>query len=344
MYERPVRKPDNGDLKEIQWRAPFKQNGRDDPLGFFEVWDEEAGQPAALGKNNPTTVKPLVATGRTSTYPSEVSMQQPGFDIMDPKNLGRPVFFDLKAHIDAIVSLIRSDELQLALQMCDALPGWYRDNVPPEIRAIKDRLFQQCYDPFDYASDADEAGFDREFVTKQCLSEYTYPRANILFDAIKAMNEAGESPWIFEISPSHGWLPVGFADRGLDFNFFGKNLNQPALVKLKSWLPDGVWKEAPDPDQMRVMVCFEALEHMWNPHDLERSAKKLGMDFDFIYLSTPKYTLGGGLPDWDTRRLGHVRTWTPREFVKFAGDAWPGYDWTLFDSHSMVLRGARVSA
>ncbi len=93
--------------------------------------------------------------------------------------------------------------------------------------------------------------------------------------------------------------------------------------------------------QTKILVCFEALEHMWNPHDLEQAAKKIGVEFDQIYLSTPKYTLFGGLPDWKTRRIGHVRTWTPKEFMEFASNAFKGYSWTYFDSHSMVLKGTK---
>jgi hypothetical protein len=237
--------------------------------------------------------------------------------------------------------MIRSDEIQIALQMLEQVPGWYRDHYPPELAAIRNRLYEQCYDPFDYASDADEAGFTKEEIEEQCLGPYTFPRADILFQDIQTMNADGMMPWIFEISPSHGWLPLGFAKRGVKFNFCGKNLNQKALDKIKHWLPFGVWADRPVMNQTKILVCYEALEHMWNPHDLEQSAKKLGYEFDHIYLSTPKYTLGGGLPDWSTRRIGHVRTWTPGEFLRFAGKSFPGYSWQIFDAPSMVIRGSK---
>ncbi len=226
--------------------------------------------------------------------------------------------------------------------MIKNVPGWFRDNPHPRLESIKKQIYQQCYDPFDYASDHDEANFTLDEIEAQCLTNYTYPRADILFDDIKKLNETGSTPWIFEISPSHGWLPLGFAKRGLKFTFFGKNLNQPALTKIKDWLPPGMWQEKPEAAPLKMLVCFEALEHMWNPHDLEQSAKKIGQEFDYIYLSTPKYTLLGGLPDWNTRRIGHVRTWTPKEFIEFANQSFAGFSWSYFDSHSMVLKGVRV--
>lgn len=263
------------------------------------------------------------------------------YDKYDPKNVGRPMYFSLDLFIASVEQMITSDEIQTALWMLDNPPGWYRDNYPQELIDIKNRIYQQCYDQFDYASDHDEANFTRDEIEAQCLTGYTYPRADILFEDIKKMNLDGHTPWIFEISPSHGWLPLGFAKRELKFNFFGKNLNQPALKKIKDWLPQGIWADKPQDNQTKILVCFEALEHMARPEDLPQSAHKIGIDFDRIYLSTPKYCLGGGLPDWKTRRLGHLRNWTPNEFLDFANKSFKGYAWTYFDSHSMVIRGER---
>jgi hypothetical protein len=71
------------------------------------------------------------------------------------------------------------------------------------------------------------------------------------------------------------------------------------------------------------------------------TAAKQGVDWDVVLLSVPKYTMGGGLPDWDTRRLGHVRTWTPSEFLEFANRHWPNRTWQLYPEFSMVLVGRK---
>lgn len=263
------------------------------------------------------------------------------FDVNDPANMGRPLYWSLSNHIIAIEQMIAADEIQIAIQMLEQVPGWYRDNYPDELRDIRNNIYRQCYDQFDYASDHDEANFTKEEILAQAFSPYTYPRANVLAEDLAQANKNGKRPWIFEISPSHGWLPLGFAEKGLEFNFFGKNLNQKALDKIKGWLPPYVWSDSPGQFQESWLVCYEALEHMWNPHDLEQAAKKVGYEFSRIYLSTPKYTLGCGLPDWKTRRLGHVRTWTPNEFSEFARKSFPGFDWAIWPAHSMVLRGVR---
>ena len=266
------------------------------------------------------------------------------FDLNDPNNCGRPLFWNLSNHVIAIEQMICADEIQIALKMCDEIPGFYRDNYPPELTEIKNTLYKQLYDNFDYSSDFAEANFTKDEVIAQCFSNYTYPRADILANDIKAHHRDDTEyivPWLFEISPSHGWLPVGFDHHDLHFQFCGKNLNQPALAKIKEWLRPGVWTDEPFPGQEKWLVNFESIEHMMNPHDLEQSSKKMGYEWDRIYLSTPKYTLGSGLSDWKTRRLGHVRTWTPNEFSDFAKKAWPGYEWALWPAHSMVLRGIK---
>lgn len=289
---------------------------------------------------------PLVTKGKSILHT---------YDMQDPNLIGKSFYWDDDIDVQFIEMLIASDEIQLALEVIERIrPGWHRDNRSKELQDIRHRLYQQLYDQFDYSSDHDEANFTREEATGQCLTPYTYPRADILFEDIKKLNDEGHVPWIFEISPSHGWLPVGFADRGLKFNFYGKNMNQPALEKIKAWLPDGVWKKHPvEPfhnqsgdkvilvQQKKILVCFESLEHMQNPHDLTAAAHKLGVEFDRIYLSVPMNTLWGGLPDWRTRRIGHVRTWSPGEFLDFANNSFTGYRWELFKSPSMVLRGSK---
>lgn len=263
------------------------------------------------------------------------------FDNNDPKNIGRPLYWLLDKHIEAIEGMIRADELQIALKMCDDIPGWYREHYPEQLTKIKRKLHEQCYDQFDYASDFDEANWNYDDIIAQCFTQYTYPRADVLAEEVKRLNIDFKSPWIFEISPSHGWLPLGFAHHGLKFNFFGKNLNQKALDKIITHMPKEMWQEKPKPDQVKILVCYESLEHSWSPDAIVQSAYKLGIDFDQIFLSTPNCTLGGGLKDWDTRRLGHVRTWNWYEFLTWANNGWPGFKWEQYGGHSMVLKGRR---
>jgi len=266
------------------------------------------------------------------------------FDTSDFKNIGRPYFFNPSLYLQCVEMMIRSDELMLALHMLDNPPGWYRDNYPVEFKQAKETLYKNIYDQIQYGTDDGEAGCDRSFGENQWLGgsheNYTYPRAQIIEDAITQLNANGEKPWIYDLGCSHGNLPLGLLKNKKQFTYLGRGINYRIQEKLKGWLGD-VWQDKPTPGQTTWLCCFEVLEHCFNPHDLIHSAYKVGVEFDRIFLSTPKYTLGHGLYNWKDRPLGHVRTYTPREFHEFAHKAFPDHKFALIDAVSMVLIGSR---
>ncbi len=251
---------------------------------------------------------------------------------------GKPLYFKLEEHIAAIVGMIRSDELQIALRMCDQIPGYYRDHYPPELAEIKRTLYRQMYDQLTYASDPEEGACKRAFGEDQWNTAYCYPRAEILENLLKALWP--RSPWIFDLGASHGNCPLGLIKNGKDFRYKGVGLNSQIIAKLKEWVGDK-WADKPVGDQPTILFCSEVLEHCFNPQDLVHSAYKEAINWDYILFSTPLYTLGGGLPDWETRKLGHVRCWTPAELFEFCNKNWPGYTWEITREYSMVLCGKK---
>ncbi len=254
---------------------------------------------------------------------------------------GKPLYFKLEEHIAAIVGMIRSDELQIALRMCDQIPGWYRDNYPPELNDIKRTLYRQTYDQIEYATDDEEAECTREFGEAQWTNGYMHPRAQIITQIVGEMNGAGVVPWIFDLGCSHGNLPLGLMQEKLSFAYRGAGMNLRIQEKVKAWVEHRWWNKPSPLNQATILYCTEVLEHAFNPHDLVHSAYKVGVEWDVIILSVPYGTLGGGLPDWDTRRLGHVRTYTVLDFIDFASRSWPGYKWEITKSDSMVLVGRK---
>ncbi len=262
------------------------------------------------------------------------------FDQAIIENTGRPIYWRLDNHIKAVEQLIRADELQMALALCDQVPGWWRDNYPKELQEIKNTLYCQTYDQIEYATDDEEADCPREMGEKQWVGNYCYPRNEILSQMVKALNAENETPWIFDLGCSHGNMPLGMIKLGYKFNYKGTGMNLRIINKVHGWVGN-IWRDEPEPLQKTILYCTEVIEHCMNPMDIVHSAYKIGVDFDHILLSVPMYTLGGGLPDWDTRRLGHVRTWTPNEFAQFADKNWPGYGWELYKSSSMVLVGKK---
>lgn len=262
------------------------------------------------------------------------------FDLSDPKNLGRPFYFDLKLYIAAVEMMICSDEIERAFWMLDNPPAWWRENYPKELQDIKDTLYKNLYDQYQYAADEDEAGWSKEDVVQQFTSGYCFPRGEVLRDMIAHYNHEGKTPWVCELSPSHGPIPVGLQSLGLKFNFFGKNLNHAALVKLKEWLKE-IWLDSPVDGQPKVFVCCESLEHAFDEESLYRSYSKLGIDFDEIVLSVPYGCMSGGLPNWHSRQIGHIRAYTTSDILALANRFFPGYKWKMYKHISMVLHGQR---
>ncbi len=260
------------------------------------------------------------------------------FDQSDIKNIGRPLYWNLDPHVYAIEQLIKADELQMALQMLDMIPGWWRDNYPPQLAEIKKILYRQTYDSIEYATDDEEADCPREMGEAQWDSPYMYPRAEIISNLVKSLFP--RAPWIFDLGCSHGNLPLGLIKSGHSFSYCGVGMNHRIIQKLKGWVGEH-WQDKPFGDQPTILYNTEVLEHCMNPMDIVHTAHKVGVVWDYILLSVPMYCLGGGLPNWSTRRLGHVRNWTPGEFIEFANKHWPNYLWTIYKSASMVLVGVK---
>lgn len=262
------------------------------------------------------------------------------FNSSERENYGRPYYFNLDIYCAAIEMMICSDELQSALWMLDNPPAWFRLYYPERLAEMRKTIYRQTYDQHEYSTDDDEANCTREFGESQWLTGYTYPRAEIIMEELKRLNSEGRTPWIFDLGCSHGNLPLGLLRSGMRFQYLGYALNHRIEKKVKEWVGE-TWCDRPNPDQEKILFCSEVLEHCMNPHDIVHTAHKIGVKFDQIILSTPLGCLFQGLPDWRTRRMGHVRGWTPQEFLDFANKGFPGFEWKLYPEFSMVLHGRR---
>ena len=259
------------------------------------------------------------------------------------REIGKPLYFDLAAHVACVESLIKSDEIEMALKLIQMVPAWYQEpgNFPPELTRIRETVFQNLYDASTYGCDSDEASMTREVASEQSRNGYMVPRFDITLQRIKELNADGVTPWVYELGVSHGNLPIGLIDAKARFEYLGRGINWRIVDKVRSWACD-VWQDKPAPGQRTIFVCFESLEHMLNEQDLEAGARKVGVQFDEILLSVPWGCLGGGLPNYDSRPLGHVRGYSRASFLAVADRYFPGYKWTMFTSHSIVLHGQKA--
>lgn len=252
---------------------------------------------------------------------------------------GFPKYFNLDVYLDAVEQMICADEIKFALSMLDNLPGYYRDNEPERAKNIRSIIYQQCMTVHDYINDKEELIAQSEKHHKTPLKDHWKlghfsPRGEVIVKLVKELNENGFCANIVELGPYNYWVPAALQDQGLDFIYTGINLNAHVECPIKT-------KTESDKPLKNIFICFEVIEHLWNEDEIVHYFYKTQMDPDFVLISTPKYTCGGGLPNWDTRQLGHIRTWTPNELTSYCRKHWPKLDWFFVDAAMMMSIGQR---
>lgn len=257
------------------------------------------------------------------------------------EQVGKPKYFNVDLYLAAVEEMLNADELERALWMLDNLPGYYRDNVPQTVIVMKKRIYRQLMDVHDYLSDKHESGEKRDHdipVEDLIDREFCWPRGPIVEYRVNEYNLGGEIPLIVELAPADYWLPKGLAKKGKNFFYHGVSINKKAEERAKDELL-GYWTK--QTETAKIFCCFETIEHLWNPDDIFHTFTRLNLDPEYIFLSTPKYTCFGGVPNWHERTLGHLRTYTPGEFLSFAKKHWPNYEWTYQDAPLMVIQGKK---
>lgn len=257
------------------------------------------------------------------------------FDRNTLANVGRPNYFNVEKYLSCVEEMITCDEVEKALWMLENMPAWYRDHYPVEAKQIKDRLLTQFFTTNDYSKDP---------VPPDAIGalEHDLDRGQVVVNHCrKIIQEHGLIPHIVEIGPGNYWLPFVLKKENIAFTYFGQSLEPNVQAMAKEKLKP-YWAEAPMAASFSMFVAFEMIEHLHNPIEIYQSYLKLApKDTKAIFLSTPRYTFGGGMGEWYTAALGHLRAYTPKEFADFAMKYWPEFKWTMYDGHVMCLVGER---
>lgn len=236
---------------------------------------------------------------------------------------------------------ITCDEVERAIWLLNNPPGWYRSNYPPQAKFLQDHLYKQFFTTLDYAENGtDVVGIFENTPHSLLLENMKSERGSVISDAVEKLNEQGIEPFIFELGPGTYWVPQGLRAQGKKFKYFGPSLNphlqQAAKENLKEY-----WQEHAIRNQKSIFICFEMIEHLVNPSEIYHHYIKSETNADTVLLSTPMYTFGGGMGEWHKNPLGHLRTYTPDEFSRFAHTHWPQHKWSIQLGNVMCLRGER---
>jgi hypothetical protein len=249
----------------------------------------------------------------------------------------------LPAFLNYVDFLIQSDELGLAEHLLyKGLPGYYRDHVPSEVQTLKVEFHKFLMTAMDYAANS----IDSELVDLERGKEVVKSvlRGIIVMSDVEAHNKEGRIPHIVDFGPGEYWLPLGLKGHGLKFSYQGFGLCDAAQSKAIELMghfdSGGHWAVVPKTDRPVMFVANEIIEHLRSPHEIPQVFHKTGLTAQTIHLSTPLYTFGRGNPTWrDEKNIGkggHLRTFTPMEFLSIAHELFPRYNWVYCRSDNNI--------
>lgn len=261
-------------------------------------------------------------------------------NIRAPLAPGHPSYCDIKPILQAVSEYMKADDVDIALYILDNLPGYYRDHVPVEATELKRKIFENLMTVQDYVYSAEDIACKASL--DSLVQYYNHPsqyRFHVVANKIKELNEKDIIPHLTELGPGEYWLAYGMKMAGLKFTYWPIVLSKPCMARACELLGERV--KLADPQQTEIFVCLETVEHMWAPVELFHYYARYKCDAKYLFLSTPKYTCFGGLPDWDTRTIAHLKTYTPAEFFKFITTYWPGYTWKHHDTDMIIMEGEK---
>lgn len=253
------------------------------------------------------------------------------FDRQDRINVGRPNYFSVDDWLNLVSQYISADEVEKALWLLDNPPSWFTDHYPVRAKELRDRLFKQFFTTVDYAKDP--------VSTAQIgACDGDVPRGQIVVDYCKALNDQNIIPHVVECAPGNYWL-AGLLERsGVKFTYYAETIDQDLQRRAQEKLSD-FWSK--EPGQHSIFVAFEFIEHISDTFQIYQSFLKNCPNARAVFLSTPRHCWGGGMANWSENALGHLRTYSPRQFHQFAIKYWPEFRWTLHDGHVMCLVGEK---
>ncbi len=243
--------------------------------------------------------------------------------------------FNVKCFLDAAHELVRADEITRALKLLNNLPAFYRDYPPKEVTDLKNLIIKRTATPNFYAKWEATIDFDLDIsYMKETL------RGSLLIEEVKRFNEQGISPHIVDYGPGEFWAPRMLFDEGLFHTYKPITICSKASQLFDEHFPH--FRGEPDPKDPVIFLGLEIIEHLWNEDELKTTMLANCGLADVVHISTPRYTYDGRdqLHNGEKVRdcLGHLRAYTPNEFVHILRTLFVEYDWQYFDGPVMHMR------
>lgn len=243
--------------------------------------------------------------------------------------------------VKAIECLISFDDLILARQMCDMLPAYYRDNVPTAIEDLKTLIHKAKRTTSDYCSNPDD---ERVNLRVSIGRVEQWSRAKMVHAEIVRFNADGKIPHLVDLGPGNMWMAQGMHSLGASFTYKPIGVTDcDKIMRLASLPEEMLNKKEGSPV---IFIACELIEHLYTDDEIIDEYYQNAYKADVVIVSTPLYSQE--FPNLDFKnpekqgKLEHIRTFTPREFMKFAIEKFPKiYDWTWQADDTQVMRGIK---
>ncbi len=242
------------------------------------------------------------------------------------KPQGMPLFFDVDVYLDVVEMMINADEVERAIHMLDNMPAYYRDHMPLRAHEIRLQLHANLVTTEGYKKEYELVPLDPNAI------KMVWPhRAQMVEAYVRNFNRQGMRPHLMEFAPGSGYLPFYLNELGLDFSYEERGIDRISYFH----------KTAQTKSSPKVFIAFEVIEHLANPFEIYQNYAKFGVPADYVFLSTPLYTINGGEDKWRERLLGHLRTYTPDEFKEISRKMFLNYTFAYHLSDTITLVGKR---
>lgn len=242
--------------------------------------------------------------------------------------------FDVTPFIQVAEQLLCADETILALNVLKGMPGIYRDFPPKEVIDLKREIMSRMATSAFYAT---HVGTELNVQDDHCMNMQHSLRGILISKDVKVLNENGIIPHVMDIGIGEGWLPFIMGQNGLEFTYEPIYVNHPTYEGVKRRFEHFLDKKKPE--QPVIYVACEIIEHLWNEEEIRYEMQQRHGLADIIHVSTPRYTFDTNCTDWRVKDwLGHIRTYTPKEFANLLSDMFQEYEPCFYDAHIQHAR------
>lgn len=253
--------------------------------------------------------------------------------------------FSVKPFLDAADLLCQADEFERAIALLENLPGYQRDNVPIEVEEMLKDIRVGLMTSVDYQQNRHDHVID---VGRSLVMLNSFSRGKAVEQEVAHRNSLGDVPTIVDFGPGEYWLPIGLKSKGKKFRYKPISLIPELEERVRrDFLQEEFVKEVEidTGKKFTIFLAMDVIEHLRDEYEILQNMQKYCNNAHVVFISTPLYCNGPGNKDWRAYKnkglLGHLRTYTPREFTAVVTGMFPKYRWDFSTDNIMLFRGVR---